>query len=176
MTDHSPATATTLDAFGFLDRSHRLVLQQLETLEQCARQLDGVEELPEPALALLGRAVASLDTIISIHKADEEQTLFPALENRPPFVGAQGTPMHCMTEEHVLHQRLMADLKRALMRLDGGAARRAALAIVEEYRSHIAKEDQILFPMARQMLPEHAVPALTEAMAARRRETGLLEV
>ena len=83
--------------------------------------------------------------------------------------------MDCMEAEHIEHKQLLARLKVAMVRQDAAAVARSALALVEEYRSHIAKEEDILYPMARQGLTDpEQLQIMTREMHARRQEAGLI--
>jgi hemerythrin-like domain-containing protein len=123
---------------------------------------------------VLGDVLTFLDTAVPMHSADEEQTLFPRLREA---LGARAgsTPMDCMEREHVEHQALLAGLKRAVVRRDPRATAAAALAIVAGYREHIGKEEEVLFPWARETLTNPAlVDAMTQQMRARRVAAGML--
>lgn len=162
-------------AFEILSTCHEHILERLTTLEAVGRDLVDSTEITEVHLAQLGDILAFLDTAIPIHSADEEQSLFPRLRDRPPFVGVEGTPMDCMEAEHVNHGQLKARLKVAIVKRNAAAAGRYALEMAGEYRAHIQKEEEILFPMAREIITDAAtIDAMTREMRARRREVGLL--
>lgn len=90
------------------------------------------------------------------HHAKEEELLFPALEaaGLPPRAG----PTSVMRQEHELGRRLMGrldDLAEAACSGPGPSRDHFVTTgreFVDMLRSHIAKEDRILFPMADQML------------------------
>ena len=162
-------------AFEILSTCHEHIGERLAVLETVGRELGSGVEFGESQLARLGDVLAFLDTAIPIHSADEEQSLFPRLRTRPPFAGVEGTPMDCMEAEHQEHTALRARLKAAVVKRDVPAVSRAALAIASEYRSHIAKEEDILYPMAREVLTDPAeIEAMTGEMRTRRKEAGLL--
>ncbi|MFT7464536.1 MAG: iron-sulfur cluster repair protein YtfE (RIC family), partial [Pseudohongiellaceae bacterium] len=107
--------------------------------------------------------------------ADEEQSLFPRLRAQPPFANAESTPMDCMESEHVGHGDLMAKLKLAVVKRDAAKAGHWAVSIVREYRTHIRKEEDILYPMARELLIDPAeIAIMTEEMVTRRKKAGLI--
>ena len=162
------------DAFGILHDCHEHILQRLGRLEETARDIEAAAGLEESHLARLGDVLAFLHTAIPIHSADEEQSLFPRL--RAAMKAAPGTtPMDCMEQEHVQHRAQLQRLERAIVKRDAGAAARAARAIVTDYRSHIGREEDVLFPWARGVLARPAVVAqMTAEMRARRVEAGLL--
>lgn len=94
------------------------------------------------------------------HHAREEEVLFPELYR----VGIQGPPQ-CMTEEH---DRLRS-LKRLLVEqsaatsLDTEAMAETARTLSSMLRDHIAKENEILYPMALSALPESTWESLKAA-------------
>jgi iron-sulfur cluster repair protein YtfE (RIC family) len=146
----------------------------MTVLEGVADDLSRAGTFSDATLARLCEVLAMLDTAVPLHAADEEQTLFPVLRDLPPFKGTEGTPMDCMESEHGLHQQLMAQLKRSIMKHEAEATANAARLIVTEYRGHIEKENEILFPMAQQIVTDAATIAdMTAAMQQRRRKAGL---
>ena len=166
--EHAP------DAFGILRSCHDHILERMTVLEGVADDLGRTGAFSDAILAHLCEVLTMLDTAVPLHSADEEETLFPVLRELPPFKGTEGTPMDCMEGEHVLHRGLMADLKRSIMQKDAGATCEAARRIVTEYRGHIEKENEILFPMAQQVVTDASVvERMTAAMQARRRRAGL---
>jgi|GEM_PF-924196 len=169
------ACVSQLSAFEILCHCHDHIGQRLNDLDAVGQELLDGAALGEPQLAALGAVLAFLDTAIPIHSADEEQSLFPRLREQPMFAVAQGTPMDCMEHEHVEHAALKVTLKRAMMQNDAQLAGRCARGMVADYRTHIRKEEDILYPMARELLTDpHVIDAMTEEMRARRREAGLL--
>ncbi len=121
------------------------------------------------------------------HAAKEDDQLFPALEEA---FGAQFPPADVMRGEHrqihaqgALFRATLTELAErdhpaivaggeTLRRLAAGAGgdreaiRATAVEILELMESHFAKEEQILFPMARQMLDEAGLAAVGARMEA----------
>ena len=162
------------DAFGILHDCHEHILERLDRLELLADELSCAESLQERHMAQFADVLTFLDTAIPIHSADEEETLFPRLRQAQGAVPGH-TPMDCMEQEHVQHRALLAQLKRSIVQRDVGAAAAASRRIVREYREHIGKEEEVLFPWARTVLTSPAVVAeMTEAMRSRRRQAQLL--
>jgi hemerythrin-like domain-containing protein len=134
---------------------HRVIEQVLACLDKIAEDAfeKGAIEL-ESARDVLVFLRTFLD---GCHHGKEEQRLFPAMERcgLPPHAG----PTAVMRQEHEMgrgHVRKMGDAVAAFETGD----RRAVDAFASEargftdlLREHIAKEDQILFPMADRMLP-----------------------
>ncbi|MDR3641452.1 MAG: hemerythrin domain-containing protein [Humidesulfovibrio sp.] len=91
------------------------------------------------------------------HHGKEEDILFPALERAG--VPREGGPIGVMLHEHTLGRRHIRDMGAALSGSSGlQAFVSPADAYVELLTQHIAKENNVLFPMAERLL---GVPALT---------------
>ena len=160
-------------AFAILHDCHEHILERLARLEGVGHDLERATALEERHMAALGDVLAFLHTAIPIHSADEERTLFPRLRAAQPTLGR--TPMDCLEREHVDHAAQLAALERAIVQRELGAIARAALAVVGSYREHIGKEEEILFPWARELLGDPAiVQAMTREMRERRVAAGLL--
>jgi iron-sulfur cluster repair protein YtfE (RIC family) len=162
------------DAFAILHDCHEHILERLARLESLGRELARATELKEAHLAVLGDVLTFLDTAVPMHSADEEKTLFPRLR-QAMGVTAGHTPMDCMEREHVEHQVQLAGLKRAVVRRDPAAVAREALGVVAGYREHIGKEEEVLFPWARETLVDPLiVERMTLEMRERRIAAGML--
>lgn len=157
----------TIDPIDALYDEHEAALRELERLRVAAKSLDG----PQAAgLADLEAALAFLATEIRAHNAWEEDHLFPKLEL---YTGPQG-PCMVMRAEHRQLWDLYDRVGPVLTAVKEGRATqdetaqlsRIASAIVDLLVAHIEKENQILFPMARNMLR----PAEIEALRAARPE------
>jgi hemerythrin-like domain-containing protein len=131
---------------------HRLILRALDLLEAAAGRAAGAGSVPDtwwPDLAgwLAGFADRN-------HHGKEEGALFPAMVTAG--VPQEGGPIGTMLEEHVEGRALV----RA-MAAGGGAERvRAAREYVALLRAHIAKENDVLFPLADAVLEEPAATAI----------------
>ena len=90
------------------------------------------------------------------HHAKEELLLFPALVRAG--LPAHGGPVGCMLEEHLAGRTCLATMHDAIASADDdpqGAMvtlQRQGAAYVELLRSHIAKENGVLFEMADRLL------------------------
>jgi hemerythrin-like domain-containing protein len=139
-----------------LKEEHTHVLGKLEALEGIFKRLDQKE------------AVASdLAGLISFFKADfwlhfdkEEQALFPEFDNfMPRGVG----PLAVMMEEHQVLRNTNEILQRAVAAYLGSASNpettrtiiESGSHFIEFLRSHINKEDHILFSMAEMHLNQN---------------------
>ncbi len=137
-----------------LSSEHRVIEQVLDCLE-CIAQ--GARKNQSLDIASAEKAVLFLRTFAdACHHGKEEQQLFTALEARgmPTRVG----PIAVMLGEHEIGRALIREIDAAISAAknrEAGAPERfadKAHEYVELLRDHIAKEDQVLFPMAESML------------------------
>jgi hemerythrin-like domain-containing protein len=150
-------TATLVD-------EHRVILAALDTLERAAERLRSGASLPEGAwsgLVAWLRAFADRS-----HHAKEENALFPAMVKAG--APSEGGPIGTMLEEHAQARALIRAMD------EGPPASRAACA--REYaallRAHIAKENDVLFPLAEASLDPAAARELCRALEAAEAELG----
>ena len=143
---------------------HRVILVALTTLERGAERLAAGKALPggwwDQMLELL-RAFADRN-----HHAKEEKSLFPAMVKAG--VPAEDGPISVMLEEHVQGRALI----RAMAAEDAGQRVAAARQYVQLLRDHIAKEDEIVWPLAEAVLDDQAVAAVAREFEAVEAEQG----
>ena len=169
-----------------LDEHHDIMLQVADprrAVEDLGRR--GETALPEalPVLGAVGRMMAGQ---LLQHARKEDEALFPALEE---IFGREGSPTGVMRREHadihaqaarfretlhelnqIEHPAIVAH-GRSLRELAAGGAGAEALRatgaeIVRLLDLHFAKEEQVLFPMAREMLSPEAMEAVMRQMRA----------
>lgn len=97
-----------------------------------------------PYLAATLEAHAFLAGAVRAHNDNEERALFPLL--------GDDAPTAIFIEEHQQLRGLEVELARAARQGDAAATAAVALELVELLRAHIAREDDVLFPMARERL------------------------
>jgi len=164
-----------MEATKILMDEHRVIERVLDALETAARRLaDGAPAAPEVFLRGAEFIKGFAD---GCHHRKEEGVLFPAMES--VGVPAEGGPIGVMLAEHDEGRRLTGAMRGAAERLAAGDDRaraelvESALGYVDLLRQHIAKEDNVLFPMAEQVLDG---PAQAEVAQGYRRveheETG----
>jgi hemerythrin-like domain-containing protein len=125
-----------------LRREHAEALVMLDHLDAA------LHDLTAPgASVVVEKAIAFLDEEVRAHNELEEEGLFPALERYLPRSG----PTAEMRSEHRAFWNLFSGFKAA-QRLSPGAARKQGLVVVHYLRDHIERENQILLPMAQQLL------------------------
>jgi len=154
----SPATSRPLRSqlpqghvLATLMDEHARLLGQLDQLEELAGSLDSASGTALLRLEAIGRHLLGAEP----HHQREERVLFPALRER----GIDGPP-DVMESEHVELRALKHEVVDSAAKAIAGDTmaieplRRAAHALVTMLRSHIEKEDTILYPMALSAIPE----------------------
>lgn len=117
---------------------HQVFLRQLAFLESA------LDEPPEALAAI----VRTLGGPLEAHAEAEEAFLFPDLYR---FVGSDEGPVAVLTVEHRIIRDTVASLAAAR---DQSTARGHAERLIEVLRDHIAKEEEVVFPLASQLLGE----------------------
>jgi hemerythrin-like domain-containing protein len=143
----SPATTS-------LRHEHEVILRALALVERVA--LAAAAGTPGAREALVRLVDFFQNFADRCHHAKEEQHLFPALERRG--LPREGGPVAVMLAEHHEGRRLLA----ALAAGDPAAAR----GYVALLRAHIDKENDVLFPLAEQVLAEEDQVSLHRAFEA----------
>ncbi len=160
MTTHHGATSSHDHHHGHggppthvLKEEHELILQALDALE---KKVASLESGAAPDRAYFERAVEFLRTFADhCHHGKEEDLLFKAMINRG--FPQHGGPIAVMLSEHETGRAFIRGIAEgaAALGTDPGAAKR----IVENgrgyiglLRAHINKENNILFPMADNVL------------------------
>jgi hemerythrin-like domain-containing protein len=155
-----------MEAIDTLVQDHEFILTALRILEAQRQRLDqGGEVAPDAAGQLVGYLCGFADLH---HHYKEEQILFPALgrAGMPPQRGPVGVMLH----EHESGRALLRALAAAAPQLASSAqARRDYSDAAAQYASllfhHIQKENNILFQMARALLPPAEQSAVDRACA-----------
>jgi hemerythrin-like domain-containing protein len=146
---------------------HENILKLLTVLER----LGDLATTGAPPLERMAAAVDLVrDYADGLHHGKEESLLFPMLESRG--VPRDGGPIGCMLREHEVGRGAVAAMSDALDRMRageedaGGAFAAASGAYVALLHDHIAKENQVLFPWAEDLLSDDDRLALVEAFDA----------
>jgi iron-sulfur cluster repair protein YtfE (RIC family) len=172
---------------------HVDIMRQLAALRAAEADLrahgDAALERARPALAAVGRMMA---TQLLTHARKEDDALFPAVEE---VLGAGAGPTAVMREEHrEIHAeaaRFRATLRElnevehpaivaggaTLRRLADSGANAAQLArtaaeIVRLLDMHFEKEEQVLFPMCRELLDPPTLARVAREMETIAAETA----
>jgi hemerythrin-like domain-containing protein len=133
---------------------HAVFYAQFAHLEQSVPAATALESVQAQA-ALLAAALGT-------HARMEDELLFVALE---PHLGTQMGPLVVMRSEH---EQIEAALEAVPEVADLDEARRQLLAAIEVARGHFAKEEQILFPTAQQVVGDEKLQELGRQWSQRR--------
>lgn len=132
---------------------HGVFYAQFDHLEQAVPAAD--------TLALVQNQAALLTAALATHAGLENELLFSALD---PHLGQMG-PLAVMRMEHDEIENTLGQVQEAQ---DLAQAQRLVLHAVRVARDHFAKEEQVLFPMAHQVLDEERLAHLGTQWAQRR--------
>ncbi len=149
-----------MQATEILMEEHRVIGRVLDSVELAANRLAVGESVPMEFF------IKTTDFIKGFadgcHHKKEENVLFPAMEaNGMP---REAGPVGAMLADHDEGRRLTRALREAAERAQRGDAHAVSLVVenalgyVTLLRQHIQKENNVLFPMADQVIPteEHA--------------------
>jgi len=156
-----------LDPIEQLMHEHQEGLAALDRLEEAAKQV-AVDGLSPATREAMDEAISFINGEIRGHNEKEEEVLFPALG---PYLPSPGGPVDVMLDEHrqlwTLNDRLVAALGNPSP--DRTELAQTAMGIVTLLREHINKEDNVLYPMARQFLGEQGLAEVSRKMESLRR-------
>ena len=168
------------DPLEHLVACHELIEEQLRKLETATRRLAGEAAADrQDARHTLDEILSRLETLGTLHTADEEQTLFPRLraassEDLFGLVELAQVLESQHREKEAAFAALAAEVKglpaaeqapsaKQLSRLDGLVERLTGL-----YRPHIMIENERLIPMSKECLKPSELEAMKQEMKARR--------
>jgi hemerythrin-like domain-containing protein len=143
-------------ATEILMAEHRVIEQVLDSLDAAAERLARGEAIRPGFFADVADFASRFAD--GCHHQKEEGVLFPARAQHG--VPAEGGPIEIMLHEHEAGRTYVRQLREAARLLEGGnaSAARQVIAAAKGYsallRDHITKEDEMLFPMAAEMIPE----------------------
>ncbi len=149
-----------LESIGTLIEEHRAVEKALDQLEGLIDDFLTSAEVPDAAKQSLGEISDSLAKDLLLHIQKEDHGLFPVLERYLPR--NQG-PIAVMLYEHQDISQVFQGLQQGVGELDqhpsaGGPAaakiRDDGRRLIQELRSHLFKEERVLFPFAETHLSE----------------------
>jgi hemerythrin-like domain-containing protein len=134
-----------IDPIQRFEDEHQHALGELERLEAAARAMAGATgDVAEAQLQAARAAHEFLSTAVREHNENEELALFSVLGDE--------APTEPFVEEHVAIRAMERRLLAAIDARNVPEIAAAALAIVDVLRDHIDREDNALFPMARELL------------------------
>ena len=134
-----------------LGKDHQAVLPKLAAMEEAVKAIRKGASFVE-AGAPCGAFLEAWRGEIKEHFRQEEEGLFPILGG---VLGAQG-PIGVMLEEHAVIEDAVHRLEEQWQKAepDLNRALAAAAVIVYTLKDHIYKEDEVLFPMAEDLLDD----------------------
>jgi iron-sulfur cluster repair protein YtfE (RIC family) len=132
-----------------LTRQHGDVLAHLATAEG---------HLADRALA--ADFIAFLDSEVVSHFRLEEEVLFPELAQIPTIAAG---PLHVMNAEHETFRSLLEAAKLSEARADLVGLSTTLTDLINMLRSHISKEDGVLFPLAEARLSPEQLQRIEHA-------------
>jgi hemerythrin-like domain-containing protein len=144
-----------MEATEILKSEHRVIEGVLRALSEAADRVEG-EKAIRPSF-FLDAADFIKDFADGCHHRKEEGVLFKAMASAG--VPVQNGPIGVMLAEHEQGRAFTRAMRQAAEQLQAGDLStnpqliRAARGYVDLLQHHIAKEDQILFPMADRAIP-----------------------
>ena len=132
---------------------HGVFYAQFDHLEQAVPAAESLAKVQSQA--------AVLTAALATHAGLENELLFSTLD---PHLGQMG-PLAVMRMEHDEIENTLGQVQEAQ---DLAQAQRLVLHAVRVARDHFAKEEQVLFPMAHQVLDENTLTQLGARWAERR--------
>ncbi len=137
-------------------REHSEALLKLRMLDEAAHVLR--EGFVEDAYLRLNIAITFIDGEVRRHNEQEERYLFPVMEKH----GA--VPTALFVEEHralwKAYEALRETAKEIKTNGRGEELVKQAMEVVATLSDHIAKENDMLFPMAKEMLTKEEIEEL----------------
>lgn len=164
-----------MDPLKILEEEHRIIEKNIAVLESISERILSGEE---PPVEDLEKTIDFIKTFADkCHHGKEENKLFPKMESRgvPRFEG----PIGVMLFEHEVGRRYVKSMVEALSSIKSGSKkgylefRSHALGYAQLLREHISKEDNILYPIARQVLKSRDFEELKEEFEKVEEELGL---
>jgi len=143
-----------LRSIEILIGEHRQVDKVLEELEGLIDEFLTNPEVPDAAKQALGKVVDFFAQDLILHIQKEDQALFPALEK---FLPREQGPLAVMLHEHHEITEAYRGLREGVAVLDqhpatngpaAGRIRDHGRALIHYLRTHLFKEERVLFPFA----------------------------
>ncbi|MEN6437145.1 MAG: hemerythrin domain-containing protein [Syntrophobacter sp.] len=137
-----------------LKQEHSGILRILDVVEKISEKITGGESVP---IVHIKQILEFIQVFVDkCHHGKEEDILFPAME--AAGIPREGGPIGMMLTEHEMGRKLTADMNKLVQaHEDGGSGSlmvltNPALQYVNLLRSHIWKENNVLYPMGDEKL------------------------
>ncbi len=172
------------DPTGLLSDCHRCIEMFLGSLDAIAKVIDS--PLTDETRRALDSALRYFREAAPKHTADEEESLFPRLRrvSHPDFQSALArldelendhrwaAPLHAEVE--TLGQRYLS--KGSLSAMEAEEFSGAVAKLTSMYLQHISVEDDVVLPVAAQLLSKAERAAIADEMASRRKVGLVTEI
>ncbi|MFZ5677564.1 MAG: hemerythrin domain-containing protein [Pseudomonadota bacterium] len=170
-TGHSRHTGGQQSPLDLIESAHHLQARLCDSLELIA---DGLPSNVDQALCR--STIRSLQHEMPLHHRDEELGLFPLIEKRALPVDNIHDILARLALEHATDESFASELLESLEHLSAGRRLNnpemvgyMLRSFFESYRRHIAWENTIVIPLARERLTASDLIELGKAMARHRR-------
>ena len=155
-----------MKATEILMNEHRLIEQALDCLEEAAGRLEDGEEIDPDFFIDAAAFVAGFAD--GSHHRKEEDILFVAMTEKD--MPADTGPVAVMLHEHEEGRRFTAGFRSGAEQMKtGDTASGAALDVIRNafdyvnlLREHLLKEDNVLFPMADQVISDDTMQVVAQ--------------
>jgi hemerythrin-like domain-containing protein len=162
MHDEPSADPASMHPIATLLDEHRTILRVLAEMEQECGRLTG----DAPLVPFWQRTLRFLEVFDEqLHHDKEEGLLFPALE--AAGLSPQSGPTAVLRSEHGRCRLWRQGIEQAIERNDSLRLLGAVQGFVDLQRQHVLKENQILFPLARQLLSVEVFERMARAFQER---------
>lgn len=155
-------TCQTPDPIGLIAEEHALQRELCDLLEAIA---DGLPQSFDTSLATI--AVSILEGSVPRHMRLEEEALFPVLRDRVALEDPLHSVLTCLEEEHARDGASLVELTDGLKTAaqQGSVTNPDMLGYMlrgyfDSQRRHIAWEDRVVLPVARQVLTKGDLASL----------------
>lgn len=153
-----------MQAIDILMQEHRVIEKVLNALESAAERLEAGEDVPMDFF--LKAADFMRNYADGTHHQKEEGILFTALETNG--FPKDADPVSVFMDDHAEGRRLTRGMTNCAERIQSGdaGAKTELIQHARDYilllREHIQREDNVLFPMADNILAEHGSQLLKD--------------
>ncbi len=163
---HTSSATPVQHPVDALVAEHEVILAVLEAMETQAKALQKGGPFDRELWAGFPEFLRNFAD--RCHHGKEEDLLFPALTRRG--LPEPGGPIGVMKLEHTQGRELIKALDEAIQRSDARSVVSAAVGFVGLLRDHIAKENNVLFPIGKRLLEDAAVSELARDFERAERE------
>jgi iron-sulfur cluster repair protein YtfE (RIC family) len=167
------------DCFDMLQEFHDKIRTALIPMAQCIETLESTGKWGREHYTILQKFKTFHETDVATHTRDEEIAFYPILGQRWREIHSAETihtPTECMLREHTdifAHVHAFGVLVDILQMQPANSVALETLigecrAILTILPLHMQKEEQFLFPKAREILPQSEIDAATQLICSLR--------